>query len=221
MNRYDALRILGLGPEATLEEARRAYRDQVKLWHPDRYSDNSALKSMALKNAQDANRAWAFLRSRLPPSSPARQAIKVAATPSPGFRRRQAVHAIETSRKARLFKCLTCCVDWVAPLIGRIRQIQIAGIAGWLKEDPMRGYRPWYRYSRHAGRHTPKSGSPTFSQTLAEVMQDRSSGFLKVKDYPRRERPPSGAVPLSAERRDRCDEGRIVAVDPVGRSRQG
>ena len=221
MNRYDALRILGLGPEATLDEARHAYREQVKLWHPDRYSDNSALKSMALKNAQDANRAWAFLRSRLPPSSPARRDIKVAATPSQGFQRRQAVHAIETSREARLFKCLSRCVDWVAPLIGRIRQIQIAGITGWLREDPTRGYRPWYRYSRDAGRHTPKSGSPTFSQTLAEVMQARSSGFLKDKVYPRRKKPSSGSVTPSAEQRDRCDESRIGAVDPVERSRKG
>ena len=221
MNRHDAFKILGLGPEATLDEARRAYREQVKLWHPDRYSDNSALKSMALKNAQDANRAWAFLRSRLPPSSKARQNTKVAAAPSPDSQRRQAVHGIETSREARVFKCLSRCVDWIAPLIGRIGKIQIAGIAGWLREDPTRGYRPWYRYSRDAGRHTPKSGSPTFSQTLAEVMQARGRGFLKDKAYPRRERPSSGSVPPSAERRDRCDEGGVGAVDPVERSRQG
>ena len=158
MNRDEALRILVLGSEATVDEARRAYREQVKLWHPDRYSDNSALKSMALKNAQDANRAWAYLRPRLPRSRrrPNHSGAKLQAS---GRHRQPPGDAARSSRKIGLSERLRQGALRLAPLMARIRQLPLDAIAGWLRHDPNRHYRPWYRYAREAGDNTARGRS--------------------------------------------------------------
>lgn len=56
------LEILGLPPDATLEEARRAYRDLVRRWHPDRLPPEMRAEGTARLAA--ANRAWEALRGR-------------------------------------------------------------------------------------------------------------------------------------------------------------
>jgi hypothetical protein len=38
-------KILCLQPFASLEEVKRAYRDHVEVWHPDRFAHNPRLKS--------------------------------------------------------------------------------------------------------------------------------------------------------------------------------
>ncbi len=220
MNRYDAFKILGLHPEATLDEARRAYREQVKLWHPDRYSDNSALKSMAMRNAQDANRAWAFLRSRLPQSPPPRPTTKTDRTLRQNRQGRHPEKSAGSSRAAGPIRYLRRCIAWAAPVIGQIRKIHIGDIIVWLREDPGRRYRPWFRYSRETGDRPPKSGSPCFRQTLTEVMKARSYGALTNAARPGRKVPPTHRASRSAEQRDKGDHGRLGSVDPVDRSHE-
>ncbi len=221
MNRNDALRMLGLGRDASVDEARRAYREQVKLWHPDRYSDNSALKTLALRNAQDANRAWAYLRSRLPPSPPPRpDNPKAAATPPQERQRSQAGQKFHTAHEARRSEYRRRMRDWLTPLIERIKRIQIAGIASWLRDDPNRRYRPWYRYSQAARDHSAKPGTPTFSQTLKHVMRTRSSGSLTDTAHPYRKTPPARGVTRPKAREDASDRSQVGAVDPADRSRE-
>ena len=219
MNRYDALRILGIGPEATVEEARRAYREQVKLWHPDRYSDNSALKSLALKNVQDANRAWAYLRSRLP-LTPARPATKVATKPSQDRQQEPAGHETLAACDTSLIAFLRRCIERAAPLIGRIRRIKVTGIVGWLRDDPNCRYRPWYRYSEKDREHTPKSGSPTFSQTLTDVLQARNNGALTSGARPHRRKNPTSAGPAPSDRRDARGRDLVDAANTAERGRE-
>jgi len=43
----DALRMLGLAPGATANEIRQAYRDLVKVWHPDRFGSDARLRAKA------------------------------------------------------------------------------------------------------------------------------------------------------------------------------
>lgn len=45
MNKY--YEILGLNPGASEEEIKEAYKDLIKVWHPDRFSDNERLKEKA------------------------------------------------------------------------------------------------------------------------------------------------------------------------------
>ncbi len=220
MNRYEALRILGLGSEATLEDARRAYREQVKLWHPDRYSENSALKAMALRNVQDANRAWAYLRSRLPRAlRPLKESV--AKAPTAKSVERRSPLTTPPPPKSILEDVLHQGILKLAPLIARIRHLQFDGITGWLRDNPNRHYRPWYRYSREDGRDSKYGRRPTFGQTLAEVMRKRTRGALKATPANRQiHRDRASVAPSAVSKTDQQDGEVIGAIEPVKPSRK-
>lgn len=214
MNKYEALRILGLGREASLEDARRAYREQVKLWHPDRYSDSPALKSIAHKNVQDANRAWAFLRPRLPKKAPHAKVtpatLQTAARVAPHDRLK-----IMPAPRIRAGRMIRQGVLKLTPLLERIRQIKIGGLADWLKQDPNRGYRAWYRYSR-SEKNADHAGRPSFDQTLARALESRRNGSWSAPAATGRGRDSTHSGDTSGNDHDhRPDEDRIAAVDPV------
>jgi len=42
-----ALEILGLGPDATPEAIKQAYRDLTKVWHPDRFQNDLRVRLKA------------------------------------------------------------------------------------------------------------------------------------------------------------------------------
>lgn len=56
INRF--YKILDLETEASLEEVIRAYRDLVKVWHPDRFQDNQRLKKKANDKLVEINEAY-------------------------------------------------------------------------------------------------------------------------------------------------------------------
>lgn len=60
--------ILELDPEASLDDAKQAYRDLVNIWHPDRVSNNPRLKRKAEEKLKEVNVAYkkmeAFLSSK-------------------------------------------------------------------------------------------------------------------------------------------------------------
>ncbi len=220
MNRYDALRILGLDPEATLDEVRRAYREQVNLWHPDRYSENSALKAMALKNVQDANRAWTYLRTRLPQSAPApkkptlRYPAGRSSQPTPEF-------VIPSTRKITLNEMLRLNVYMLKPLIARITEWPIKALAGWLRDDPNRDFRPWYRYSHNVGKGSSNGRKPSFGRTLEDVMNKLGTSTrppISMARPPGKTR--SAASAKSAPKFEYRDGEAIGAIDPVKRRRK-
>ncbi len=215
MNQYEALQILGLGPEATVEDARRAYREQVKLWHPDRYSDKSALKSLALKNVQDANRAWAYLRSRLP----ARPKVTVAKARQHGRNPRPTTADVNTQPKINLGELLLQGVRKVTPLVAQIRKLRFGGIAGWLRDAPPHHYRPWYRYAQKSGDAAPGGRPQTFGQTLAQVLKKKNTGYLPEDDGARSQKKTKSPTPLRPVRKTRHPDGNSVgAVEPIKRS---
>ena len=55
-------RTLGLAPGASLEEVKRAYRELVKVWHPDRFARAPHLQQQALEKIQLINHAYTRLR---------------------------------------------------------------------------------------------------------------------------------------------------------------
>lgn len=55
--------VLGLKPGATPEEAKRAYRDLVKVWHPDRFPNDRNLQIKAHEKLKEINEAFANLSS--------------------------------------------------------------------------------------------------------------------------------------------------------------
>jgi curved DNA-binding protein CbpA len=88
MNQKTALKILGLGPGASLAQAKKAFRDLAKQYHPDRHSKEvcpgdeigAAQVEVRMGRMKQINQAFHFL---LPLLAPADEPVeKVSATPS-------------------------------------------------------------------------------------------------------------------------------------------
>lgn len=56
-----ALETLGLTPSATPEQIRQAYRDLVKVWHPDRFGADARLRAKAEEKLKSINAAFNLL----------------------------------------------------------------------------------------------------------------------------------------------------------------
>lgn len=57
---------LGLEPGATPEQIREAYRDLVKVWHPDRFEHDPRLRQKAEEQLKEINQAFESLRNYKP-----------------------------------------------------------------------------------------------------------------------------------------------------------
>ena len=71
--RCDALRTLGLERGASRNEIRDAYRVMVKVWHPDRFSNDGKLRTRAEEKLKEVNAAFQHLNSSAD-TTPARAA---------------------------------------------------------------------------------------------------------------------------------------------------
>ena len=56
--------VLGLKPGASPEEVRQAYRDMVKVWHPDRFAHDERLRGMAQEKLKEINGAYESLKAQ-------------------------------------------------------------------------------------------------------------------------------------------------------------
>ena len=56
------LKVLALGPDATKKQIDLAYRDLVKVWHPDRFASDAALRLKAEEKLRELNHAYDALR---------------------------------------------------------------------------------------------------------------------------------------------------------------
>jgi curved DNA-binding protein CbpA len=65
MNIKECYRILGITPDASLYEIKEAYRDLVKVWHPDKYENNPRLRDKAEKQLKQINMAYDTLLFQL------------------------------------------------------------------------------------------------------------------------------------------------------------
>lgn len=165
MDTSKALEILGLEGDPSPTAIKKAYREQVKLWHPDRYSAGSTMKTLAEKNIQDANLAYAFLRRRTaglkpeprpPASRPHRRPDRPQHLPF-ASRLRDGLH--------RLLSVLGNLVPDTFP--GRL--------GNWLRNDPRNRFRPWYRYPDDSGRAEDRPNAMTFDRALQHALQNREA----------------------------------------------
>lgn len=62
-------KILELDHEASMGEAREAYIDMARVWHPDRFADNPRLRKKAEEKLKEINIAYAEIRA-LPSTGP-------------------------------------------------------------------------------------------------------------------------------------------------------
>jgi hypothetical protein len=59
----ESYRLLNLGPGATEQEIRRAYRDLARVWHPDRFAGDARLQRLAESHMAALNQAYESLLS--------------------------------------------------------------------------------------------------------------------------------------------------------------
>ena len=75
MTEREALRLLHLNEGCSRDQLRSAYRDMVKVWHPDRFQSDAHLRAKAERTLQSINDAYALLQARPAPNgSPAASA---------------------------------------------------------------------------------------------------------------------------------------------------
>ena len=74
-----AFAILGLPETASPQHVRAAYRDLVKVWHPDRFVHDPRLQTKAAEQLRQINNAYQWLQDR--PTSTATAATTTAAAP--------------------------------------------------------------------------------------------------------------------------------------------
>lgn len=65
MHLTTCFKILGLDPEADEAQAKRAYKAQVRRWHPDQFSEGSATKAGAEEQLKQINIAYARIKEYL------------------------------------------------------------------------------------------------------------------------------------------------------------
>ena len=58
-------KILDLDHEASMSEAREAYIDMARVWHPDRFTDNPRLRKKAEEKFKEINISYAEIRALL------------------------------------------------------------------------------------------------------------------------------------------------------------
>jgi preprotein translocase subunit Sec63 len=75
----DPFEILGVRPDATPEEIRAAYREQVRRYHPDKHRGNP-LEELAAAKLVEINRAYEILTSEPAKSAPAQPGAPRAVT---------------------------------------------------------------------------------------------------------------------------------------------
>src|SRR5579864_2322662 len=63
MSQPECFRALGVGPDASWEEVRQAYKDLVRVWHPDRFQSDPKLRKRAEQKLQKINEAYNTLKN--------------------------------------------------------------------------------------------------------------------------------------------------------------
>jgi curved DNA-binding protein CbpA len=85
--------ILGIDSSATPEQLKRAYRNRVKEWHPDRYLHNPRLQRKAEEKLREINEAYDRLQSLLSNTTDRPFPSSAESRPRPGASRREANEA--------------------------------------------------------------------------------------------------------------------------------
>ena len=71
-----SLKLLGLSEGASWDEVNQAYRDMVRVWHPDRFEREPRLKGKAEEHTRDLNLAMQLLRKEYDPKKRYKQHVE-------------------------------------------------------------------------------------------------------------------------------------------------
>jgi DnaJ-class molecular chaperone len=65
MNIKRSYKALDLKADAPIDEVRKAYKDMVRVWHPDRFGDNPRLRAKANEKLKEINLAYGEIKKSL------------------------------------------------------------------------------------------------------------------------------------------------------------
>jgi hypothetical protein len=189
--------LLELKAGATSDDARRAYKRQVKIWHPDRFSPDSVLKGQADEQIKSINLAYEQICRHLSQTSDARPSVPPSSpqTPPPAA----LLGSLERTRRL-LHRCGGLLMDGLA-----------AALAALIRDaTPAEGGRVSGQTAKAMGRRLSKS----FSQVLMDAG--------KVHRRPPADRPCRGIRPAHGvsnrhrqARRAGKGSGPVGAIDGI------
>ena len=94
MSSAEALKILGLESNAKASEIKGAYRDLVKVWHPDRFGTDLPLRRKAEEHLKQINLAYQCLQGYTPTPDPTPYKTQRSSETSPPYgTHRESPHA--------------------------------------------------------------------------------------------------------------------------------
>jgi hypothetical protein len=173
------LEVLGLAPGATRQQLDDAYRDLVKVWHPDRFQSDPSLGQKAQEKLRELNTAYEGLRrSGIPPADPA-----PTASPQTGPVRWNKTPATPSARWGMLWGfgavlVATAAVVAIVLSIGMRRDtFNPTDIVLTPAAPPRRPPQP-----RVAERSEPTSPAPTHGALI--VLSEPSGGTVYLNDEP-------------------------------------
>ena len=131
-----ALQTLGLGPDATPEAIKQAYRDLAMVWHPDRFPQDSRVQRKAEENLKRINEAYSILQGY--DHSPRVRSAPYGGTWVRTDQARDRPGARAATQGSPAPECRNRVPPW-AYIIGSILAICLAG---YLMEAPKPAHRP-------------------------------------------------------------------------------
>lgn len=164
MDTAKALEILGLTGNPSPADIKKAYRQQVKIWHPDRYSEGTALKQLAERNIQDANLAYTLLKQQV--SEAPRERRPAANASQDRTDKPPPPTATPPIKRGFRFLAVLRSID-LDKILERMRF--------WLQTASRNRFRPWYRYPASSGKPGDQATHVNFDHVLQDAMQNRAA----------------------------------------------
>jgi DnaJ domain len=130
--RCAALRILELNTGATEKEIKDAYLILVKVWHPDRFQADNALKKAAEAKLKEINSAYSLLTSKSSQAAGRRRTgtgSRHAAQHEPARKTESATYRAATGKTAPAVSPIRLSSAWILPTLNILFKFVLAAIA--------------------------------------------------------------------------------------------
>jgi len=202
MNIHKSLKVLGLTPDASFQEARKAYKKLVKRWHPDRFFDDASQMNNAEEALKRINQAYtdieAWFKSRptgpFPTKPPSPSPHKKATT---GFENLH--HGKDKIRDRH---------SWMDNLMNRFNT--------FAKHRTGAGKHPSEKDQNHG---SPARKAKTFDQVLNEISRGNTINFANNSENRRKYPGRTNAYRFRRTRRSGSSVGSVAGVERISRIR--
>ncbi|NVM27097.1 MAG: DnaJ domain-containing protein [Desulfobacterales bacterium] len=134
--------ILELDRDATIDEAKQAYKDLVNIWHPDRFSDNPRLKQKAEDKLKEINEAYETAKFFLSPRKPLEpeKTTQAKAGTRAGTEAKSKTEAFVEAGTGIVLSLLSCLSSAFRRIVAEAKtELDQAELKQWQKGDDKRG----------------------------------------------------------------------------------